>query len=191
MHLQIIVCCIVLLLLLYPRSRSHITSFASTQRHRSPLPDLCHSLFPDFSHCYYMGDWMVIALCVAFIVYCIWTQDWKTFVYVLTVWIAGMVIKMIMTSVTVLPDPSGSCHVKAKSSFGFCHDLLPSGHMILAFAIFVGVWPRLQSKWWKALFVSTIVMLWFFTISTKNHYTIDTLVSLFVVLGITHLIPRE
>jgi ABC-type Fe3+-siderophore transport system permease subunit len=155
----------------------------------SPLPDIGHTLLPDLSRWYFLGDWILGVLCAVALAYCAWAKDWDLIVYIIAVVILGTVIKMVMTFVTVLPDPSGACHEKAKKAIGSCNDLLPSGHMIAAFAVCIGLWPRLQSVWWKAVFGSLTALLWFFTVATKNHYTIDTLVSFFVVMSLSSIIP--
>lgn len=80
---------------------------------------------------------------------------------------------------TLLPDASGTCHIRKGKSIGGCHDLLFSGHtaafvsvqLIFADAISQTVWP---------LCLLLIVLMGAAIVAARDHYTQDVIVAVYV-----------
>jgi hypothetical protein len=155
-----------------------------------PLPDIGHVVLPNMAQFHYIGDIIVYLLGTMTIVYCLpdimanLLHDNRV-LDIAAIFAMGLIVKLVMTCVTILPDSSQTCAEKSRLTMGSCNDLLPSGHMMLAFTICIVLWPMLQNdKAWLAMFVLLTVLLLIITIASRNHYTIDTIASLFIVIAI-------
>lgn len=148
-----------------------------------PLFDIIHRLFPSMTDYYWLGD-VLITLLVFFAAYVIYRKKLDVSVIILMV-LMLFLIKCITTMVTILPDPSGYCVEKhggkktLKAIYGTCNDLMFSGHTGLAFLILF-ILQKNVSKTAFALLAMYVSILCFITVVTKNHYTIDVIVSFFV-----------
>lgn len=163
-----------------------------TSLNNKPLPDIGHILFPDLSEYHYVGDIFVLIIFLITIIYFILYEKLNThyIMNICNILMYCIVIKMLLTAITILPDPSGICEIKSKYNIGHCNDLLPSGHMLFVFVIYFVLYPRLSNVM-NGLYILQILLLWFITIASRNHYTIDTIVSFFIAYTVVSLLRKE
>jgi membrane-associated phospholipid phosphatase len=157
------------------------------------LHDTVQELLPNLSKYYWVGDIMIVALMVFIGTYMFIKGHYITLVRMICAIFVAFVIKLLLNTVTILPDPSGMCKEKEgsirKHVFGRCNELMPSGHMIAAFTILMFSFGILPKQIWNAVLIYT-GFLWFITIAARNHYTIDTLVSLFVIAALVPIVKK-
>lgn len=162
---------------------------ARTEKHglnARPLHDVATEVLPDLSHLYWVGDALVAGLIVFGVAYLFSTGRTSLLWRVLWVVVAAHAIKVVTVGVTILPDPSGMCEYKQRGwrrLLGTCNDLLPSGHMIILFATAFLTRGVIPGPLWTGLCALTAAT-WFITLASKNHYTVDTLVSLLTVAAL-------
>jgi PAP2 superfamily C-terminal len=149
------------------------------------LSDVIHTYGPDWSKYYQYAEIFFYIIILLFIVYA--TASKKLFVlYEIGFLLAFFYfIKITCTLVTILPDPSGKC--ETKNTLGDCNELMPSGHLSSLLIILFSLWPYIDNKYWKMLFVSLISIYSFVIIAVRNHYTIDVVISWFVVYTIYYM----
>jgi len=150
---------------------------SATHLNKHPLYDLGHSIFPDLRQYFYIGDFLAISFIgIAFLAVeeADMIKVWKEIILVYSIF---LLIKLAMSSMTILPDPSGMCIEKP---IGRCNDLMPSGHLGLAFVVMFAVW-NYTTAIWKVVVGCLLAALWFITVAARNHYTIDTIASGFIV----------
>ena len=186
--------CVIIIALVKGHTMEFVESRVKTHdinRHR--LHDILESFTPDLTHMYWIGDVMIAGLIVFTITYLPLRGYHVTMWRIICASAVAFVLKLVMSSVTILPDPSGRCKEKEgdlrKHVFGRCNELMPSGHMLVAFVVLYFTPGALSKRLWYAVFCYTLV-LWFITLSARNHYTIDTFVSLFVVGSIAPFIKE-
>jgi hypothetical protein len=156
------------------------------------LPDLMHSLLPDYRAHYKWGDIVVGILLGCFIGFCIWTGQWSTLVEAFFLWALFILIKLVINAVTILPDPSGMCKEKESlfgKADGQCNDLMPSGHMAIVAIVVFSLWGQANGIG-KAGLVVVYVTAALVTLAVRNHYTIDIVVSAILVLALRQALIR-
>jgi hypothetical protein len=156
---------------------------AKTQLNDKPLPDIGHATLPDLRAHYKWGNIVSAAIVGGFVVFCLWTRQWTQIVEVFFLWSVFLALKLGVNAVTILPDPSGMCKEKEDLMGKFdgqCNDLMPSGHMALVASIVFSLWGQASGAG-KAGLVLVYGAAAFVTIAARNHYTIDVVVSAFVV----------
>ena len=166
-----------------------ITSFLPKKPHYhtlTPLPDLLHSYYPPFQ-----PDWLSDVLVVLFVLFAVvfffLRRDTTRLLRALILCLFMYSLKKIFSYLTILPDPSGRCHKKPwRWLLGDCHDLLFSGHAGIMFLFSFLLWDQLPSRSWKYTLLAYNIVVCFLIILSRNHYTIDVVVSFFVVYFIYH-----
>lgn len=149
------------------------------------LPDLLHIILPDTSNYNWIGDYMVALIVIVFISLAIYKKKYNIIFKWIKLIAITIIIKSIMMSVTILPDPSGKCELNFKNSVprGYCNDLIFSGHMTVTIITLLFLYHH-------ELITNKIILLLYFLltgfqiISSKNHYTIDVLISIIVSLNV-------
>lgn len=150
-----------------------------------PLYDLFHKSCADMRRFYWVGD-VIITFIIAFAIYISACNGLDAMKVVLMLLVLQL-IKIISTMVTILPDPSGNCSNKfLKEIFGNCNDLMFSGHTGLAFLILFIIKDYLSDAAFYVL-VFNIIVLCVFTVITRNHYTVDVIMSFFVAYFIANV----
>ena len=158
-----------------------------------PLYDVTHAVLPDLSGWYWVGDVMVVGLSALGGAWLL-AADPALFWSVAWIYAAASVVKVGMTMLTILPDPSGMCEHKARGMrghlLGHCNELMPSGHMCIPLAALVVLRGRVPPAAWWALLAYTVAV-WLLTLAARNHYAIDTVVSLFLVLALAPAVKSD
>lgn len=162
---------------------------ASTKLNARPLPDVMHALLPDWRAHHIWGDVAVGITLAVFVAYCaaclprsgsacrLWTPVFEA----ACAFALFILLKVFINAVTILPDPSGMCEVKG--SLGQCNDLMPSGHMAAVFIALFAIWGHADVLM-KAVMVALAAATCFITLATRNHYTIDVIMSGFVTYAL-------
>lgn len=147
---------------------------------QNSLFDLVHYFSPPALIYYgFVSDFMTIF----FLLYTFF-QMWKSSKLILfsKSLMKNMMLKLMISALTVLPDPSGICDNKPYAFImGRCHDLVVSGHASNCFLCYYFCTTYHKRDWWYKYF------LWYYTMMTciwiiisRNHYTIDVVFSYFV-----------
>jgi len=182
-NILIILTLTIVYIIVKPNFRKYIQHRVSENRsfNSNPLPDIGHYILPNLKKYYYVGDILVYLISFITLIYCVLVNSngITCIIDIITIFIICIIIKLIMTTVTILPDSSNECEIKSTHCLGYCNDLLPSGHMMFVFITYMALYPKLPSIM-HILYISLIFLVWLITISSRNHYTIDTLVSFFV-----------
>jgi hypothetical protein len=144
---------------------------------RPKVYDISHLLLPDINKHSYVSEIMNIIILLPFVVY--WNEkaisDFISYLGVI------LLIRSLVINLTILPKDK-NCDEK-EISFGGCYDKIFSGHFstgFLATLIFykynmINSIPILASL----NIINAIIIL-----AVRNHYTIDLVVSIFVVLTV-------
>ena len=142
-----------------------------------PLQDLGHMLLPNTQ------QWRIVAELTVFgpLIWALCTimvqRNWAILARFLRSHACAMALRALCFSVTLLPDASQMCDKSIYS--GGCHDLLFSGHIIAA-TLAAGTLFTIGPVRWRWLSIVSLVFASILTISSRNHYTVDVIVSLFV-----------
>lgn len=160
------------------------------------LHDIIHDYHSDDSikQYYLVGDIMTILLCIFFLWICITNKSYVTIFHFAIIFVLSYGIKSIFTISTILPDPSGTCKEKhknipfAKNLIGDCNKLMFSGHAVSLFIILFilynikcdGNKEFVISSRCMTMLILYVLVTCYVIIATRNHYTIDVLVSFFV-----------
>ena len=147
---------------------------ASTKLNDRPLPDVMHALLPDWRSHFKWGDIFVGITLTVFVAYSAVYQLWTPMLQAACAFALFILLKVFINAVTILPDPSGMCEVKG--SLGQCNDLMPSGHMAAVFIALFAIWGHADVLM-KAVMVALAAATCFITLATRNHYTIDVIMS--------------
>lgn len=171
-------------LFILKRNGEGIRGFIKSKSDDEKLPDLLHYYLPDLKDHYIYTEILFWCIIVGFILFsiiknqlCIWYQ-------VLFLLVLFHFIKLICSIITILPDPSGIC--KDKKTIGGCNELMPSGHMSTLLILLFCFWSFMDKKQ-QVLFTSIIGIYAIAIICVKNHYTIDVIMSFFVVYTLFHV----
>lgn len=153
------------------------------------LFDIIHQSLPNITELYWVGD-VLLTILVVFAVYIISNSNIDIYLVVL-MFLVMFLIKCITTTVTILPDPSGICTNKyggnktLKAIFGTCNELMFSGHTGVAFLLLFILQKHVN--WFLFVILSLYVaILCYITVVTRNHYSIDVIVSFFVSYFVFH-----
>ena len=186
----IIIICICILVIFKEKAINYAQEKAKNYD-TTKLYDISQEFLPERLDLYWVGDIIIILLSIITSIYLTINEDYLTLLRIICLVLLCNVAKLILNSVTVLPDPSGICKKKERGILKFfvgsCNDLMPSGHMFTAFAILFLTYGIILNKMWFVLLLNTILLL-VFTLISRNHYTIDTLVSLLLVGTLTPLV---
>ena len=175
--LIIIFIIVILLKTLGKKVKKHYTKDKKNEK----LPDPLQEYLPDLRKQYMYAEYLyffIIGLAVIFAI--INYKECLGYEIVFMILIFSLV-KEICSTVTILPDPSDMC--EEKGTLGGCNDLMPSGHMSSLLIILFSCWPYMNN-YWKYIFTFLILFYSFLIIAVRNHYTIDVVMSWFVVFTI-------
>lgn len=143
------------------------------------LPDLMHDLLPHNFHLKRVGDYMFILLLGVFFLLTYQRGNQTDFFDWLKIAAFIFLFKSITMSVTTLPDSQGHCEYRGFLNSGGCNDLIFSCHtaMITMTLLFTSL---LLPKKFAPLLVAYLLTAIYFIISTRNHYTVDVLLGLYI-----------
>ena len=127
---------------------------------------------------------------IIFIILSIYRKNINSISYFLIAISIIFIIKCILNYSTILPDISEECRIRLLN--GGCNDLLCSGHFSIVLLIYLLIvkFKMIKNTYSNYLLIITILYS-IIPVLSKNHYTIDILVSLILVLLINKYIPNK
>lgn len=178
------ICIFVLVLLLKnfgKKVRKHYTKDKKNEKLADPLQDYLPDLRKHYIYAEYLWGFIIIFAVIFGLIY------YKTCLgyEICFMLVIFHLVKQLCSMVTILPDPSDMCEQKETS--GNCNDLMPSGHMSTLLIILFSFWPYMNTSW-KSLFVFLVLLYSVLIIAVRNHYTIDVVMSWFVVFTIYSIV---
>jgi len=105
-------------------------------------------------------------------------------------WIIIIAIRAITNTLTILPKDSNCDDSKFTAKnflLGHCYDKIFSGHFATSLLFAVMVWRTLGISPW--ILVPTLAGHAWLILAVRSHYTIDVLVSIFVVFAVIGMSP--
>lgn len=177
-------------MLLKPRVMDRVDEIVDAEAiNAKPLYDMTHRMLPDWHAMSWMRDAMVVILVLVVGVYLTAIEQAAAIANVSFVATLAAFAKMFMNAVTIHPDPHPDCSIHKDPTtydhvFGRCNELMPSMHMLYPFAILYFTYGIIPSAAWYSIAAYTGGM-WFVTLASRQHYAIDTIVSLLVVMAIS------
>lgn len=155
------------------------------------LPDMLQTALPDMRRFHLAVDVVIVAVVIALVLSALALHGLRGGARLLADFVrvaaALYFVKVLTRSVTVLPDSSLSCtdkHGPHGSLFGSCNDLIFSSHMALALLaayFFVNRVVVAANAAVVLVVAAVLAMYGGLIIATRSHYSIDVLVSVFVV----------
>ena len=150
------------------QAEKHVKSKVTSQK---PLYDIGHQLLPDTSKYRIINDIIPVIL----IIFAMLSKHNTQFVNALSI---AIVIRIITAYSTVLPKSSkDTCKFSGKW-IGGCHDKMFSGHMTVNVLASIAI-AKSHPEYIPVLF-ATNTLAGLSIISSRDHYTIDILVALFL-----------
>ncbi len=161
---------------------------------RDPLPDLLHDRLPNTRKYKNINEILLVAYLLSFL-YILISRRGDLLPTYITLIAVIYIVRALCYTCTILPDASQECEPINIGNViqnpltifnGSCYDLMFSGHtsivtLSLLFVIFYGL-ARTQME--KYYFVSLATVITILTVTSRNHYTIDAIMGVFVSLSI-------
>jgi len=145
-----------------------IIAVSWTSQHQiNKIKDYGHLLLP------YIQSEIAHLTCVGLSIYALIMKPnelFQTFVYI---YAPCMFIKATLISLTILPDANPECHTLDPLKCATRNDMLPSGHMLVALSSAIAVNTYLA--------YGTAGICGFMLIASKMHYTVDVILSCWLV----------
>jgi len=170
-----------------------IQNISKCSCNEKPLFDVVHNNIPDLREHYWVGD-LLITLLLLFSLY-VFVVHGADLTNIAVMFLVLILLKAITSMVTILPDPSEMCAEKhggrksVKAVYGTCNDLMFSVHTGTAFLLLFLLYDYISPTAFGLLCLY-VGMLCIVTIVTKNHYTIDVIMSFFVAYFVTHALKN-
>lgn len=157
-----------------------------------PLHDAMHHALPDLSRLHWVSDVQGVAVSVVGAIMLVAVPSQRSlWLRALWVFAAVTLLKVFVNATTIVPDPSGECEKRERGNLrhvlGSCNDLMPSGHVVVSFALLYLSYGRVPEAAWLLLCAHTAVLV-FFTIASRNHYTLDVVVSALAVAALGQVV---
>jgi hypothetical protein len=149
--------------------------FYNSKTNKNKVYDICHEHFPHIPEFEYASD-IVSLLTFAYLVYSNYKLVYDAIGYVLIIYF----IRFITVNLTVLPKNS-ICKLNDSAMMfrGGCYDKIFSGHFAVTYLLTLLLHENNYINTYLLWAINIINGL--FIIVSRNHYTIDIVVSLFVV----------
>lgn len=148
------------------------------------INDIIHNAVPPVLEKYdHYIDIAYILIAFLFIMYTLYINRPLILIDFLIIYFLALVILKILSLSTVLPDCSKKCHIKHNGVyqiFGQCNAYIMSGHFTALLLMLYLIHPYI-SKTLLFTFIAIATTYAFFIVSVRNHYTIDIIISIFVV----------
>lgn len=183
---QTIIIFIIVFLIINPYLKRFVYDYGKKINHIK-LPDIFHNDKLNIKHLSPLNDLLasVILLITIYNIFVNNIDGDDTMLFVKYLIIAKL-LKMILMSVTILPDASGQCNIQDKTKnplkFYFmsgCNDLVFSFHMtVVLFCLYFLIKNNILSKY-HALTIAIIQAI--LIIGTQNHYTLDVILAFIIV----------
>lgn len=172
-----------------------ISQLLSTDMYnRPPLSDIVIDNFIDLSRYRKFTELFLIPFLLPFIssIYGL-----SKIGYLLRIGVVFLAIRMLTTVVTDIPSSTTECDMTKIPTWllflkGHCHDKIFSGHVGLAILLLlVSLKFNLITQDSLYYFIPYLLLYSFYTIASRNHYTIDVLLSYLIVIPIFKLIQNH
>lgn len=149
--------------------------FYNSKTNKNKVYDICHEYFPHIPGFEYASD-IVLLLTIVYLVYSNYKLVYDAIGYVLIIYF----IRFITVNLTVLPKNS-ICKINDSAIMfrGGCYDKIFSGHFAVTYLLTLLLHENNYINTYVLWAINIINGL--FIIVSRNHYTIDIAVSLFVV----------
>ena len=165
------------------------TLYVDSLPKQEPVLDLMHSIFT-FNQAYSIISEIFLVLAVlVFLWYIASRKDFESLPFYLTCIATFYLVRALILPLTPLQDPYPADHL-----FGILSWLLPnggtfpSGHTGL---VFMMLWlVKSEDKAYKYIMLALSILMAFFMIISRGHYTIDVIGSIFITYTIYHVADR-
>lgn len=151
-----------------------------------PLPDLVHDNVMNMQPYRIVPEILYLVPIVYLGLLVLYYRHLEAFRFFMTCHANLILCRALSFSGTTLPDPSQMCHVSIY--VGGCHDLIFSGHVmimtlcVLELVHFFPLWRITRLYFYISSSISA-----FMVISTRNHYTVDVYLSLYITVAVFFL----
>lgn len=151
------------------------TFYMNQSSHFPTIYDILHKVLPHIPMLEHMSDIICVSLLLSLVV-----LDKTIFYYFLGFILTIFIIRSVTIFVTVLPK-NKKCNVKHASMFrGGCYDKIFSGHFATGLLATLMLYSNNYINMIFLLLINFLNAL--FIILSRNHYTIDIIVALFITL---------
>lgn len=149
--------------------------FYQKKENHTKVQDIFHNIFPHFQHFEYASDILII-LVFSYLAIMNFGLVYQLGGFVFTL----LLLRQFIIQITVLPK-NETCDVKDTSMFrGGCYDKIFSAHFGIAMLTSLILFDNGLINKFVAIFINLLNAL--FILLSRNHYTIDIIVSIFVVI---------
>jgi hypothetical protein len=166
----------------YIRGKELNKKFKNNKKKR--LPDIVHDILPETTNKYisFIREItpLIPLLLLCHVIYK--TKYYKLIHEYVKLFCIIYIVRSIMMVSTTLPDPTLEC--KYSLYGGSCNDLLFSGHISSMFLSILFLCAVTQSEVLHNSMYTLLIFTILLILSSRRHYTIDIIVSLFVVYSI-------
>lgn len=148
------------------------------------INDIIHDAVPPVleKYDYYLDIAYILIGCI-FVLYIIYIDRPILLIDFLIIYFIALLILKILSLCTTLPDCSKKCHIKHNGVykiFGQCNAYIMSGHFTALLLMLYLIHPYISNQL-LIFFIIVAALYAFFIVSVRNHYTIDIIISIFVV----------
>jgi hypothetical protein len=149
--------------------------FYQKKENSKKVQDIFHNILPHFHHFEYASDILVVSV-FAYLAIMNFELVYQLGGFIFTL----VLLRQLIIQMTVLPK-NESCDVKDTSMFrGGCYDKIFSAHFGIAMLITLVLFDNGLINKFFMVFINLLNA--FFILLSRNHYTIDIIVSIFVVV---------
>ncbi len=150
------------------------------------IPDIIHNNFVPHKFYKTTADKITSISMIICLTVCIITQKWDLLLFFLALIIILHILHLIIVSATTLPDSSKTCKYSKNLyenvvNMGTCNNLGSSGHLMnLGLSLFILSWVQDHKYWY--IYLSLYVVGFFTICASRNHYTLDCIVSTLILI---------
>lgn len=149
--------------------------FYQKKENSKKVQDILHNVLPHFQHFEYASDILVVSV-FAYLLIMNFDLIYQLGGLVFTL----VLLRQFIIQITVLPK-NETCDIKDTSMFrGGCYDKIFSAHFGIAMLTTLVLYDNGLMNKFVVIFVNLLNAL--FILLSRNHYTIDIIVSIFVVV---------
>ena len=159
--------------LIHLETKSEI--FYQKKENSKKVQDILHNVLPHFQHFEYASDILVVSV-FAYLLIMNFDLIYQLGGLVFTL----VLLRQFIIQITVLPK-NETCDIKDTSMFrGGCYDKIFSAHFGIAMLTTLVLYDNGLMNKFVVIFINLLNAL--FILLSRNHYTIDIIVSIFVVV---------
>jgi hypothetical protein len=141
------------------------------------IHDLLHQWLPSTGYDWFFANLILLIFLVAF-----WIQSSdQDKVDFLEVAMVLFLFRTLTTTITIIPQVN-ECDYRPGLPSHTCHDMQYSGHTALGTLAFLFLWDRTDLP--HAILFAGLLLLYYFIIASRAHYSVDVILGLFVTMAI-------